>query len=175
MELSVVTFVNDRLHAEPINGSGVCLRHVLCGARDAPSLTRVILTFGDAMQKTLKPTYTAPKSDRGCLVRKYWERKHSSEVKDALGRDGGGRGIYVLYRGKRVYYVGLSKVSMRSRLRSHAKSKRHRGKWDHFSFYQIGKRRYIKEVESLLLRIIKPRGNDVSGKFPRKHNLARNR
>jgi hypothetical protein len=115
--------------------------------------------------RILKATYTAPKSDRGRLVRKYWEKKSASELSDALGRASGGRGIYVLYKGRKVYYVGLSKVSIRSRLRSHAKSKRHKGKWNRFSFYQIGKTRYIKDVESLLLRIIQPKGNSVSGKF----------
>jgi hypothetical protein len=32
--------------AEPIIGSDVRLRHISCGARDAPSLTRIISTLG---------------------------------------------------------------------------------------------------------------------------------
>lgn len=72
-----------------------------------------------------------------------------------------------------MYYIGLSKRSLRGRLRSHAQRDRHKGKWDSFSFYRIDKTRYIKDVESLLLRILKPKGNRVAGKFGRKYNLAK--
>jgi len=40
-------------------------------------------------------------------------------------------------------------------------------------FYRIGKTKYIKDVESLLLRVFRPKGNRVVGKFGRKYHLAR--
>ena len=113
------------------------------------------------------------KTDGSRLVKRYWENKPAREFGDALGTAGHGHGIYVLYRGRNVYYVGLSKRSIRGRLRSHFKSRRHRGKWDRFSFYQIGRVRYIKDVESLLLRIVRPPGNSVSGKFRRRYDMSR--
>jgi hypothetical protein len=96
-----------------------------------------------------------------------------AEYRDALGKGQRGRGVYVLYRKGEVYYVGLSRSSLRSRIRSHATRDRHKGKWDSFSFYQIGRVRLIKDIESLLLRIFRPPGNRVAGKFNKRHNLAR--
>jgi len=119
------------------------------------------------MTKTKKP------SDRGRLVKKHWEHKVAEEYRDALGSKARGRGIYVLYKGDAVYYIGLSRASLRVRIRSHARTDRHKGQWDSFSFYQIGRTRYIKDIESLLLCIIRPPGNRVKGKFAKKHNLAR--
>ena len=115
------------------------------------------------------------RTDRGRLVKKHWEFKSVADYRDALGKAQRGRGIYVLYRNGEVYYVGLSRSSLRSRIRSHATRDRHKGNWDAFSFYQISRIRYIKDVESLLLRIFRPPGNRVAGKFNKKHNLARKR
>ena len=53
------------------------------------------------------------------------------------------RGIYVLFRGKRltrrfdVVYVGLSKTGLRARLRSHRKRPRKSGLWTHFSIFEV--------------------------------------
>ncbi len=113
-------------------------------------------------------------TDRGKLVKKFWENKPSTEHRDALRKRDRGRGIYVLYKKDgQVYYVGLSKSSLRGRIRSHATRDRHKGKWDTFSFYQIGKTRYIKDIESLLLRIIHPVGNKVKGKFQKRYDLSK--
>ncbi len=112
------------------------------------------------------------KSDRSKLIKKHLEHKDWKSYKEALGTKQRGRGIYILYNGDEVYYIGLSKRSLRGRLRRHATKDRHKGKWDTFSFYQIGKTRYIKDVESLLLRVFRPKGNTVIGRFKRKYNLA---
>ena len=112
-------------------------------------------------------------SDRGRLVKKHWEHKSAEEYRDALGKNERGRGIYVLYRKGEVYYVGLSRANLRRRIRSHTRSARHKGQWDTYSFYQIVRTRFIKDVETLLLRIFRPPGNRVHGRFVKKHNLAR--
>lgn len=112
-------------------------------------------------------------SDKSRLVKKHLEGADWKLYKDALGIKQRGRGIYVLYKNGGVYYIGLSKRSLRGRLRRHALRDRHKGKWDSFSFYQIGKTRYIKDIESLLLRIFRPEGNRVAGRFRKKYDLNR--
>src|ERR1700723_623721 len=115
------------------------------------------------------------KSNKNALIRLWDEGRGWNEYRADLGRKARGCGIYVLYRKGRVYYIGLSISSMRSRLRSHASRDRHVGKWDAFSFYQVRRRKYIKDIESLLIRIFRPVGNKVSGRFHRKYNVTRRR
>ena len=80
-------------------------------------------------------------------------------------------GIYALYRGDRLYYVGLAS-NLRSRLKGHLRD-RHRGLWSRFSVYLTVGNQHMKELESLVLRISKPMGNKVKGKFKRSENLYR--
>lgn len=87
---------------------------------------------------------------------------------------GGGRtGIYVLRSNREIYYVGLAS-SLRGRLSDHMKD-HHKGKWDEFDLYIIrkGKRKYIKELEALLIRVAKPTGNRVEPKFVRHNNITK--
>lgn len=72
-------------------------------------------------------------------------------------------GIYALYHGDRLYYVGLAS-NMRSRLKAHLRD-RHKGLWDRFSVYLTNGDAHIKELESLMLRVVKPEGNRVKGKL----------
>ena len=72
-------------------------------------------------------------------------------------------GVYALYNGRTLYYVGLASNLMR-RLESHLKD-RHRKSWDRFSVYLTQDHRHMKELESLILRIVRPRGNKVRGGF----------
>jgi hypothetical protein len=74
-------------------------------------------------------------------------------------------GLYVLYKRKSPYYIGLAR-NLFSRLHSHTKDK-HKKRWDRFVFYRIARVRYLKDIESLLLRIANPPGNAVGGKFHR--------
>ena len=79
-------------------------------------------------------------------------------------------GIYVLHRRKRLYYIGLT-TNLLGRIRGHAK--RRPGKWDHFSFFRIQKVRYLKDIETLLHRLVDTPGNKVKGKVPRDADLHR--
>jgi len=74
-------------------------------------------------------------------------------------------GLYVLYSRKTLYYIGLAK-DLFWRLHTHTRD-RHKKKWNRFSFYRIARVRYLKDIESLLLRIANPPGNSVAGKFHR--------
>jgi hypothetical protein len=82
-------------------------------------------------------------------------------------------GVYALYRKGRLYYVGLAS-DLKWRLGAHLKD-RHKEKWDHFSVYLTVDGQHLKELESLMLRVIlpKPPGNKQSGKFAMSENLVR--
>ena len=81
------------------------------------------------------------------------------------------RGVYALYRRDKLYYVGLAS-SLSSRLEQHLKN-RHKQSWDRFSVYLTIGDSHLKELESLILRIVKPIGNKQSGKFVSAEDLHR--
>jgi hypothetical protein len=83
----------------------------------------------------------------------------------------GRHGVYALYRRGKLYYVGLA-TNLRSRLKQHLRD-RHKGKWDRFSIYLTIDNNAIKELETLLLRIVSPGGNRTGGRFVRSENLAK--
>jgi hypothetical protein len=113
------------------------------------------------------------KSDKNRLVKYFVEHHDCNAYKEALGKKQQGKGIYILYSDDEVYYVGLSKSSLRSRLRQHHTRDKHKGQWDNYSFFQIRRSIYIKDIETILLRTFKPRGNGVLGKLRSQYNLAK--
>ncbi len=84
---------------------------------------------------------------------------------------GGRRGLYVLSKHGKPYYIGLAK-KLPSRLSYHLKD-RHAGNWDRFTFYEIHSAKNVKNLESLLIRVTKPAGNrqrgEERGKLSRGH------
>lgn len=80
-------------------------------------------------------------------------------------------GIYLLYHRKSLYYIGLA-TNLYWRLLGHTKN-RHRGKWDSFAIFRVGRVRYLKDIESILLRVARPPGNTVSGHFRRDADLTK--
>lgn len=83
----------------------------------------------------------------------------------------GRNGVYALYQRGNLYYVGLAR-NLRGCLKAHLKD-HHRDSWDRFSVYLTIGTGYIKEMESLLLRIAQPLGNKQAGKFCKCQNLER--
>ena len=81
----------------------------------------------------------------------------------------GRQGIYALYRRNKLYYVGLAS-NLRNRLKHHLRD-RHKGIWDRFSVYLTIGDSHLKELESLILRTVKPQGNTQTGKFVKSENL----
>lgn len=81
-------------------------------------------------------------------------------------------GIYVLYSGSKLYYVGLA-TSLSGRLAAHLKD-RHKENWDSFSMYLTSDSGYLREIESLLLRVTMPTGNIAKGKLKGSVNLLKN-
>lgn len=114
-------------------------------------------------------------SNKGSLVKAYAENLSSDlfakswdAIKYVMKRKSG---VYVLSKGGKPYYIGLA-GSLRSRVRKHLKD-HHRRKWDRFSVYCIGKKKYIKDVETILMRVAEPDGNKQKGGFGKKRNLKK--
>lgn len=81
----------------------------------------------------------------------------------------GRHGIYALYHRDKLYYVGLAS-NLNRRLENHL-ADRHRQSWDRFSVYLTISDDHMKELESLLLRIVMPAGNYRNGRFLESENL----
>jgi hypothetical protein len=94
--------------------------------------------------------------------------QHYSEIIRTFVR--GRHGIYALYRKNRLYYVGLA-TNLRARINQHLRD-RHAETWDHFSLYLTVGHQHLREIESLLVRIGRPRGNRAKPKFLRSENLG---
>src|SRR5258706_8443070 len=93
--------------------------------------------------------------------------RHPKVIKELIH---GHSGIYALYKGERLYYIGLAS-NLRSRVKTHLKD-RHSRKWDRFSVYLTTLREHIKPLESLMLRVAVPTGNRVRGRLPRASNMS---
>jgi hypothetical protein len=113
---------------------------------------------------------------KGQLVCQHLERisrKLLEEYPEVIRQFVKGRhGIYALYRGNRLYYVGLAS-NLRSRLRHHLRD-RHGQTWDRFSIYLTLTNSHLPELESLVLRISSPKGNVQASKFQKSQDLQRN-
>ena len=83
----------------------------------------------------------------------------------------GHAGVYSLYKGERLYYVGLANNLM-SRVNHHLKD-RHKGKWDRFSVYLTINDAHIRSLEALMLRVVSPEGNKVKGRLSGANDLVR--
>ena len=115
------------------------------------------------------------KRKRSALVSQYLEgiSRTALEEYQPFFREQAKRrnGVYALYRRKKLYYVGLAR-DLRGRLKTHLRDK-HGESWDRFSMYLTVGDDHIKELESLVLRIVRPAGNRQSGKFAKAQNLRR--
>jgi hypothetical protein len=91
---------------------------------------------------------------------------YPKQITDLVGRQ---HGVYALYKGDHLYYVGLAS-NLRNRIKNHLKDK-HAGKWDKFSLYLVRETEHIKEIESILIRIADPAGNSKGGRLIGADNL----
>lgn len=115
----------------------------------------------------------ARRKKKDTIVHQYLERISGCVLDDYPGvirRMFHGRsGVYALYKGDRLYYVGLAN-NLINRVKHHLKD-RHRRKWDRFSVYITTGYEHIKPLESLVLRVTSPPGNHVSGRLVGAQNL----
>src|ERR1022692_2690359 len=93
---------------------------------------------------------------------------HQGIIRDFVRRR---QGVYTLSRRGKLYYVGLAK-NLRARLTMHLRD-RHRQLWDRFSVYLCVGDADLRELEALILRVVRPEGNKQIGKFPRSEDLKR--
>jgi hypothetical protein len=128
--------------------------------------------------KRLKPKRPREKGmGKGALIKGMTKRLPSEILANPLFRVGlqgvmrGYAGIYALYHGPRLYYVGLTK-NLFSRVRWHLKD-RHARKWDSFVIFRIKRVNYLKDIETLLMQLITTPGNRVKGKVPRDADINR--
>jgi hypothetical protein len=109
------------------------------------------------------------------LVSQFLERIHRNAFAEhpEIIRDivRGRNGIYALYDGDELYYVGLAK-DLRWRLKHHLKD-HHQSSWDRFSVYITIGDQHLRELESLAIRITLAAGNKQKGRFAGADNLER--
>ena len=115
------------------------------------------------------------KSERGSLIKEVVEHLHFESfefLEEAINDMMKGKpGIYALYDKKKLYYVGLS-IDLKKRVKEHTEDG-HAKKWNNFSIYIINKTKFLKDVETILLRVIDPPGNTVKGKIPKLKSLQK--
>ena len=70
---------------------------------------------------------------------------------------GENQGIYALYKGAKLYYIGRA-ANLQKRLSQHLRD-RHQRKWDKFSLFVVNNEKHIGDLESLLIDICEPTGN----------------
>ena len=107
---------------------------------------------------------------RGFFERVSWQvlDKYRPIVKQMIR---GHAGVYALYKGERLYYIGLASNLM-GRVNHHLKD-RHGGKWDRFSVYLTIEDAHIRPLEALMLRVISPAGNRVAGRLSGAQDMVR--
>jgi hypothetical protein len=114
-------------------------------------------------------------SKKSPLVSQHLEnisRKALEEYQDIVRRYVRRRqGVYALYRRNKLYYIGLAS-NLRSRLAHHLRD-HHQDSWDRFSVYLTIGDSHLKELESLILRVVKPKGNKQKGKFLKSEDIRR--
>ncbi len=80
-------------------------------------------------------------------------------------------GIYALYNGDKLYYVGLTR-DLFGRIRWHQKD-RHSKKWNKFIIFRIKRVGYLKDIETILHHIYDTPENRVKGRVPEDSDLNR--
>lgn len=117
------------------------------------------------------------KSTKGVLIKGMSRRLPSIILENEVFRRRlreimkGYSGIYALYKGPKVYYVGLA-TNLFGRIKWHLKD-RHRGKWDYFIIFRIKRVKFLKDIETLLTHLIDTKGNKQKGKVPKDADINR--
>ena len=124
--------------------------------------------------KKLKTKSKKKYSKKGALIKGYLEKKDRISFDKLLPRYrdviGNSSGIYALYKGKKLYYVGIA-LNLLNRVANHLNDK-HSKKWDNVSFFIIDKHKFSKDIETVILRIAEPIGNGTKGKFRKHYELS---
>jgi hypothetical protein len=76
----------------------------------------------------------------------------------------GKQGVYALYLGDSLQYVGLA-TDLQARLGMHNLKDHLAGTWDNFSIYLTKNENHLKDLETLVIHIADPPANRQRGKF----------
>jgi len=98
------------------------------------------------------------------LVNIYTEKRMKQLLK--------GVGIYVLFDGGNLYYIGQG--DLYQRLLAHYKKDRHKKKWDTFTFAKPRNPEVRKELESLLISLTDPPGNRATPRVKKRDTATEN-
>jgi hypothetical protein len=138
-------------------------------------------TVGVTDPKVEKVERVTPKRSRGgtkgALIKGMTKRLPHEILQNPLFQIGlkrimrGYAGIYALYTGVKLYYVGLTR-NLFGRIRRHLKDG-HARRWDSFVIFRIKRVNYLKDIETLLMELVEPPGNRVRGKVPKDADINR--
>ncbi len=123
----------------------------------------------------MKKKHRKHKSSKGKLIKGMTKRLPYENLNDPIFIEKlrelmrGYAGIYALYKGENLYYVGLTR-DLFGRIRWHLKD-RHAGKWDKFMIFRIRKVGYLKDIETLITHLIDTKGNRARGRVPEDSDL----
>lgn len=95
-------------------------------------------------------------------------RKYYGLITELVGNS---PGVYALYDGSELYYVGKS-TDLKKRVKHHLRDK-HFASWTHFSLFLVRNVQHIHEIESLLVRIANPKGNKIVPKGKMKSEMLK--
>jgi hypothetical protein len=115
-------------------------------ARNQAGRLIILLRGGDVMKKIKQVG----------IIKEYGKKWTINDCEHNKFRDiptyrGKRPGVYILYKDKKIVYIGRSKRNVRKRLDDHLKD-RVGGKWDACSWF-IAKEKYARELEALLFSI----------------------
>lgn len=128
-------------------------------------------------KRRIHPRKKHPNSNRGTLIKGMSRQLPSDILTDPVFKDKlqdlmrGYGGIYALYKWNKLFYVGLA-TSLHGRVKWHLKD-RLKGKWNYFKIFRIRRVRFLKDLETLVLNIVFPKGNRAMGQVPRDADLNR--
>ena len=81
-------------------------------------------------------------------------------------------GIYALFKGGNLYYIGQG--DLYQRLLAHYKKDRHKEEWDTFAFAKLRNPEVRKELESLLISLTDPPGNRATPHVKKRDTATEN-
>ncbi len=122
-----------------------------------------------------KHKHKHPNGNRGVLIKGMSKLLPSDILTDPVFKESleklmrGYGGIYALYKGEKLFYVGLA-TSLHGRVKWHLRD-RLKGKWNNFRIFRIRRVRFLKDLETLILNIIMPKGNRAKGHLAKDGDL----
>ena len=88
------------------------------------------------------------------IGKEIFEKSYRKILKKHIGKQ---PGVYALYKGEKLYYVGQAQELV-SRIKTHLDNK-HAKCWDRFSIYIAKNKKYVPDLEAVVIAVADPKGN----------------